>query len=169
MKADIIISTHIKNDEGEETEEFFTVGQFDRLDLIDDGDLCLDILDVNEEEFNMVDDTYIIRYEENSDFGYKDCYVSIKIQPEMVIIERRGKASTVLFIEKGHRHESVYKTPYGDMTLGVSTFEFKNQLDEDGGTLFIRYGIDLNNDTISENTLDISVTVIDPDEYYRDI
>lgn len=141
MKVDIFIRTHIKNDEGDEEEEFFTIGDYEESD-----------------------DGYVIRYDENSDFGYENCSVLISVQPNMVIIERSGEASTALYIERGHRHECVYETPYGNMTLGVSAFEINNQLEEDGGTLLVRYGLDLNSDSISENILDIAVSITDTEE-----
>lgn len=134
MKADIFLHTYIKNNEGDDEGDFFTVGEY--------------IAD---------DDGYIIKYDENEDLGFENCSVSITVKPNFIVIERSGEASSVLYIDKNHKHQCVYGTPYGDVTLGVNAFEIDNKLGENGGTVSARYGLDLNNDFISENKIHITV------------
>ncbi len=134
MKADIFMSTCAKNDEGCDESEFFTVG-----------------------EYEITDEGFVIRYSEKADMGYENCCVAITAKPELVIVERSGSASSMLYIDKKHKHECVYGTPYGDFTLGINTFEIDNRLGENGGTLLVRYGLDMNNDFISENKLHIKI------------
>lgn len=138
MKANIFLDTFIENDEGSDKSNFYTIG-----------------------EYEATDDGYIIRYDEGGEMGYENCSVTISAKPELVIIERSGKASSVLYIDKNRKHQCVYGTPYGDFTLGVNTFEINNELKSYGGKLSVRYGLDLNTDFISENKLNITVTMAD--------
>jgi len=135
MKVNIFLNTSAENDEGCDKSEFFTTG-----------------------EFEITENGFIIRYDENGEIGYENCSVTISVQPELVIIERSGAASSALYIDKNHKHHCIYGTPYGDLTLGVNTYEIENELTENGGRLYIRYGIDLNTDFISENKINITIT-----------
>lgn len=138
MKVNIFLNTSAENDEGCDKSEFFTTG-----------------------EFEVVENGFVIRYDENGEIGYEDCSVTLSVQPELVIIERTGAANSALYIDKNHKHHCIYGTPFGDFTLGVNTYEIENRLTENGGKLYIRYGIDLNTDFISENKINITVTKAD--------
>lgn len=135
MKVNIFLNTSAENDEGCDKSEFFTTG-----------------------EFEVVEDGFVIRYDESGEIGYEDCSVTLSVRPELVVIERTGTANSALYIDKNRKHHCVYGTPYGDFTLGVNTYEIENKLTEEGGKLYIRYGIDLNTDFISENKINITVT-----------
>lgn len=138
MKVNIFLNTSAENDEGCDKSEFFTTG-----------------------EFEVVDDSFVIRYDENGEIGYEDCSVTLSVRPELIVIERTGAASSALYIDKNHKHHCVYGTPFGDFTLGVNAYEIENELTEEGGKLYVRYGIDLNTDFISENKINITVTKAD--------
>ncbi len=101
---------------------------------------------------------FVIRYQESADIGYENSTVSVTASPEMIIIERTGAVSSVLYIEKGKKHHCVYGTPYGDFTVGTNAYEIDCGLNESGGRLYFKYSIDINSDFISENELTLVVT-----------
>lgn len=135
-KADITIISVVSNDEGEEKTEFFTEGSFDRSD-----------------------DGYILGYKETDEMGYESCSITITAADEKVIIERQGNAASMLIIEKNMKHHCLYGTPYGEFTMGINTFKIRNELSDEGGTLFMKYCIDIDNDFISENEMLITVKI----------
>ena len=88
--------------------------------------------------FEITEDGYAISYDENEGIGYENCTVSI---------------------EKNIKHHSIYSTPFGDFTMGVNTYDVQNTLTENGGRLWFKYSIDINSDFVSENEMDITVTL----------
>lgn len=136
-KADInILSAAVSGDNRDET-DFFTVGTY------------------SEDE-----NGFIIRYSENAEIGYESCHVTITAKGESVIIERSAPAPSIMTVEKGKKHHCLYGTPYGDFMMGINAFEVKNNLTAEGGTLYLKYSIDVNSDFLSENELNIKVKTV---------
>ena len=67
-----------------------------------------------------------------------------------------------LIIEKGQRHQCVYDTGYGTLTLGISGDQIISSLDDNGGHLQVRYTLDINASMASENELLIQVETYSP-------
>ncbi len=74
-----------------------------------------------------------------------------------VTIIRNGEIKTRLILEKGRRHQCHYRTIMGDMMIGVFADTIKNELDENGGRLYVSYSLDFNNELISNNEFYINV------------
>ena len=134
MQVDLNITSLTKTDEGEDKVEFFTVGNY-----------------------SVKDGMFLISYEENEGIGYEDCTVSIGAEGMKVFIQRTGPASSSFNIEKNVKHHSIYGTPFGDFTMGINTYDVRNELNEKGGRLWFKYSIDINSDFVSENEMEILV------------
>lgn len=104
-------------------------------------------------------DGIMLRYDENAEIGYENSRVSVTANPERIVIERTGEASSILIIEKEKKHYCVYGTPYGDFTVGTHAYEINCGLSEEGGTLEFKYSVDVNSEFVSENELKLIVTV----------
>lgn len=94
-------------------------------------------------------------YDENNPGDYYDNL--IKVEDNMVTITRKGAMRSQLMLEKGRRHQCIYQTVAGDLTIGVYTKSMKSTLDENGGTLEVSYTLDFNTDLVSENSFKIKV------------
>ncbi|MBQ5398306.1 MAG: DUF1934 domain-containing protein [Ruminococcus sp.] len=82
----------------------------------------------------------------------------VKVESEnRVTIIRNGGKQTRLIIEKGKRHQCLYRTIMGDLMIGVSADVIKNELSDNGGRLHVRYSLDFNNELVSNNEFYISV------------
>lgn len=104
------------------------------------------------------EDSLSLTYDDSMGMGVKGVTAILKAyNGGMVTIERTGVLEHKLMVEKDKRHLCLYKTPYGDMTLGVFGEEVKNNLTKDGGKLFMRYSLDINLGLISENEIEIDV------------
>ncbi|MBQ5565970.1 MAG: DUF1934 domain-containing protein, partial [Clostridia bacterium] len=66
-----------------------------------------------------------------------------------------GVRFSQLVLEQGIRHQSLYSTPVGMLSIGVYTESIWHEVDETGGRIEIDYTIDFNSDVQSENHLDI--------------
>lgn len=95
----------------------------------------------------------IIRYVEysNEDPSLKtDTEVIIK-DSAFVTISRRGELSSQLVLEKDRRHQCHYRTPVGDMMIGVFTSSVSDSLSLSGGELRASYTLDFCGDVVSQN------------------
>ena len=105
--------------------------------------------------------TYI-SYEESPLSGMSGCTTSLTITPKKVKMKRKGEGSdseTVMEFEKGKRHESVYDTPYGPISMEVladriSGFE---PVGDNKSSMSIEYAISLRGLMESRKVIDIEV------------
>ena len=136
IPVDLNIVSIVKTDEGEDKIELFTAGKCD-----------------------FKNGNCILSYDEGGGIGYEQCKVKITASDKGVTIERTGPAATSFSIEKNVKHHCVYGTPFGDFTMGINTYDIKNTLTRSGGRLWFKYSIDINSDFVSENEMDITVTL----------
>ncbi len=81
----------------------------------------------------------------------------IRVENEKVTITRRGETSSQLLLEKGKRHQCMYQTVAGTLSIGVFTKTLNNNLNENGGSLEVVYTLDFNSDLVSENRFKIDI------------
>ena len=136
VPAEFYITSKVISDGEEEVTEFFTVGEYGKRKGV-----------------------YTMRYDETEGIGYENCTVTITVDGDCITIRRTGPAASTLTAEKGVKHHCVYGTPFGDFTMGINTYDVKNDLenDDEGKTLWFKYSIDINNDFVSENEMLIRV------------
>ena len=134
IPVDLNITSLIRSDDDEEKIEFFTVGQY-----------------------KLTKDGYVLSYEEGDGIGYDRCKVSITVSGNCITVDRTGSAYATLTVEKGIKHHCIYGTPFGDFTMGINTYDVVNTVDKEGGRLWFKYSIDINNDFVSENEMEIIV------------
>lgn len=103
-------------------------------------------------------DHFYIGYKEYSEENPSEYYDNlIKVEPNMVTINRNGGVQTRLMLEKGRRHQCIYQTIAGDFTIGVFTKTLNNNLGDKGGTLEVSYTLDFDTNLVSENRFYIKV------------
>lgn len=97
---------------------------------------------------------HVLTYNDTEEVGYPDSVTSIHISPKQVIIMRTGSAATELTLDPGHKHYSLYETPYGNFTLGVDTRSLRvYDMNADGGSFQAKYALDIDGAFISETEL----------------
>ncbi len=85
----------------------------------------------------------------------------LKVEPGKVTIIRSGSSSR-LILEEGQRHLCLYDTGFGTMAVGLFTSELNAQLGEAGGSLEIKYTLDIDSNLSSRNELRIEVRPLPP-------
>lgn len=104
------------------------------------------------------DDGFSISYLESEATGFEGSTTLLKTQGNnQVIMERSGKASANLVIEKGKKHHCHYGTPYGDFMVGILAGDIKSTLTDQGGDLYFKYVIDINSSYISDYEMFINI------------
>lgn len=101
---------------------------------------------------------YYLSYDETELTGYSGSKTMLKIEKnQKITMTRSGKANSQLIIEKGKRHQCIYDTGFGSLTIGVSGDAIRNELGENGGTVDFAYSMDMNTALTSENRVIITV------------
>lgn len=103
--------------------------------------------------------TRYISYKEydpqNPDIHYR---TTVKIDENNVVtVLKGGETSHNLILEEGKRHRCEYRTPYGNMSLGIYTERVNISLDDNGGMVSVRYNIDIENELASTNELTLEI------------
>ena len=107
--------------------------------------------------------TTFISYEESPLSGMTGCKTSLTITPKRVKMVRKGENidnETVMEFEKGKRHEGVYDTPYGPVSMEVladriSPFE---PVGDNKNRMQVEYAVSLRGLMEARKILDIEVT-----------
>lgn len=98
---------------------------------------------------------YIVRYKEEQEPPSKPINVTVRIAKDAssVNMTRTGALDSCLLIEKSKRNQCQYRTPFGDVLMGVYGKEVETDVNEDGGKFNFVYDIDINGSVTSMNTL----------------
>ncbi|MDR0821337.1 MAG: DUF1934 domain-containing protein [Oscillospiraceae bacterium] len=135
----IDIKSTQSSEEGRDTVEMFTVGTMDS--------------DKN--------GGYQLSYEESGATGFPGDVVVLNVSGDTVVMNRMsgGKkaVSANLVIERGKRHHCYYGTPYGEFMVGITANDIRSDIGDNGGSVFLRYTVDINSGFIYENELQINV------------
>lgn len=101
---------------------------------------------------------FFIGYKEYDQDNPEEYYDNlVKLDGDLVTISRKGPMKSQLMLEKGKRHQCLYQTIAGTLSIGVFTRYIKSTLNEKGGTLEVSYTLDFNTDLVSENSFKITV------------
>lgn len=99
-----------------------------------------------------------ISYNDSEATGFAGSVTTVScIGEELASMTRNGAANARLIIEKDRRHHCHYGTEYGDFMIGVCTDEIRNELEETGGDIYLKYTLDINSSYMSENEMFINV------------
>ena len=102
-------------------------------------------------------DKVTIEYiENNEETGPEETTISV-LEGNVISIVRKGQFSSEMMVEKNARHHTFYRTPYGELTMGIYGNQVEWSKDDNGGVLKMKYSLDFNNGFVSENTMKIYI------------
>ena len=102
------------------------------------------------------DDTHYLSYEEADEDG-NITKNRIKITPSSVEMTKQGGITTQMIFVKGQKQYACYATPFGDLTLGMTTKHLNLAEDNQQILIALRYDLEVNGTHMSECELDIEV------------
>jgi len=113
---------------------------------------------ITQGQYSKEDDSYYISYEDSEATGFNGSVTKISVSGNLFAsIIRTGDTNSDLVIEPGKKHHCHYETPYGSMNIGIYTHSIKNELNDDGGTLYMKYTIDINTSYMSDNEIIMNI------------
>lgn len=103
------------------------------------------------------DNKYYISYEGSELTGYAGTTTTLKIKDGCVSMIRFGKASTQMVFEKEKKYIGYYDTPFGSLSVGVTTNDIVVDMDENGGEIKLDYLVELNHNQPVHNGLHLTI------------
>ena len=102
------------------------------------------------------EDTHYLSYEEADEDG-KITKNRIKITPDSIEMTKQGGIATQMVFVRGQKHFACYETPFGELTLGMTTKHIKVTEENNQLLVALRYDLEVNGAHMSECELDIEV------------
>lgn len=101
--------------------------------------------------------SYYVTYDETDLTGMTGTKTTLKVSPSSVTVLRTGLYPSQLVFEEGKRHMSLYDTDFGQLTVAVRTERIESTLGDDGGSLRVRYAVEIDHAHAGINSLHIDV------------
>lgn len=98
-----------------------------------------------------------VEYMESELTGMSGTMTHIFVEPDEVLVTRTGTVNMHMRFRRGGKHYFSYETPFGSMTMGLSTQSIKNDLDEQGGRLEVNYLMDMDSTMPTRNKFIIQI------------
>ena len=90
-----------------------------------------------------LDEGWELKYTESDPEGNGSQQVVITLTEGRVVMERAGDFSTTLVFEKGRRFEGTYRTPWGDLAMGIYTVQVNESFAKEQASLRLVYQVDI--------------------------
>jgi len=129
----------------------------------------LPVLSVDDEEsFELVTDGEYLRKDGVSTFSYIESELTglngllttFNVEPDRVVLRRGGEFSGDMIFSENQKHNFLYETPFGSIMMGIDTRSITKNMRDDGGSLEIRYDIEVDNVSVSRNLFKIDIRTI---------
>ncbi len=90
-----------------------------------------------------LNDGWGLRYTESDPDGSASQEVDITVLGQRIQMERRGDYSTTMVFEKGKRFDGAYRTPWGDLAMGIYTTRTQFSARGAQGLMRLVYQVDI--------------------------
>ena len=114
---------------------------------------------VTEGTLEQVDGGWRLCYEESDLTGLEGVTTCFLLEGDKVTLTRTGKLQSQMVFQLGVLHESLYRMEFGALLITVCATRLEYQLTQQGGTVDLTYGIDIEQSAggVVEYHLDVKV------------
>jgi len=96
-------------------------------------------------------------YMESELTGISGLLTTFDVEPDRVVLRRGDGFSGDMIFSETQKHHFLYETPFGAVMMGIDTHSIKKNMRDDGGSLEIRYDIEVDNVSVSQNLFKINI------------
>ncbi len=89
----------------------------------------------------VVDDTVEISYAESELTGLVGTTTTFRVADDRVILQRSGAVESKMSFIVGQEDRSLYDMGFGALMIAIHTERIRSDLGENGGTVYVAYGI----------------------------
>jgi uncharacterized beta-barrel protein YwiB (DUF1934 family) len=111
-------------------------------------------------EYLSKDGISTFRYLESELTGLDGLLTTFDVESDRVILKRGGEYSGEMIFCENQKHNFLYETPFGSIMMGIDTHSIETNMRDDGGSLEIRYDIEVDNVSVSQNLFQIDITSV---------
>jgi len=99
----------------------------------------------------------MFRYEESELTGINGMLTTFNVEPDRVVLSRGGGTTGDMIFSENQKHHFLYDTPFGSILMGIDTHSISEDMRDDGGSLEIRYDVEVDNVSVSRNLFQIDI------------
>ena len=123
----------------------------------EDSDDLLEVVSVG--EFNVVEDSFIVKYDETELSGMEGTKTTMIIKNDSFDLIREGTTETRMEFKKNKENVVLYKTPYGIINIKTYTKKLNINVNETGGTIEVTYMLILEEEQSVKTNLIVNIVV----------
>ncbi|MBE6062264.1 MAG: DUF1934 domain-containing protein [Clostridium butyricum] len=109
--------------------------------------------------FTVLKNGFKAEYEETKLSGMEGTKTTMMINKNSFELIRCGSTETQMIFDRNNKSMSLYKTPYGNMTITIDTKQMKIDVDENGGNIHIVYTLQIEGQQKIETDLNVNIKV----------
>ena len=98
---------------------------------------------VTEGELAQTERGWKLSYEESDLTGLAGVSTTFQVEDKTVTLIRSGRLNSQMVFQEGVPHDSLYQMEFGALMLTVCATQVKTDLTEDGGTIDLKYSIEV--------------------------
>ena len=126
----------------------------------------LPVFESNEEDaFELMTDGEYLQENGISTFSYMETTLTgndgqlttFDVEQDRVVLRRGDGLSGDMIFSENQKHHFLYNTEFGSVMLGIDTHSITKNMSDDGGNLEIRYDIEVDNISVSQNLFKIDI------------
>ena len=102
-----------------------------------------------------------VSYEESDLTGMEGVTAAFEVDGDRVTLERTGKLRSRMEFVEGQKTESLYSMDFDAMLLGVTARRVESHMTDEGGSIHLEYGVELEQNFLGLNTYDIQVKTVE--------
>lgn len=110
-------------------------------------------------EFTVLKNGFKAEYEETKLSGMDGTKTTMMIKENCFELIRHGSTETQMIFDKTNQSISLYKTPYGSMSITIDTKKLDINVDENGGKIHIVYTLLVEDEQKIETNLVVEIKV----------
>lgn len=105
----------------------------------------------------MEQNTRIIQYEEVDEENQEITNITLFMFPSHIEILKQGQSNVHMVFEEKQKTTSCYKTPFGELIMGIDTTKISVSEKENKMDIVLEYGLDMNYNHIADCTITIKI------------
>ena len=116
-------------------------------------------------EYYYRNDKHYLKYEEITDGtdGVSNC--TVKFHEDGFELLKKGSSNVHMVFEKGKKNVTYYKTPYGNILIGLDTNEIQVEEKEEEISIDVSYGMDVNYDFLANCHIHIGICPVNTEGF----
>lgn len=103
------------------------------------------------EKENILD--YVESQEDQETGEIMEARTKLIIGKDQMTMNREGDTASTMMFKKNRRFETVYRTPFGEMPMSVFTRDIRCDVNDIGGTVYLKYELSLQGNYASTNEM----------------